>query len=119
VRMPGERIEMRLPDGACNPYLATAAVIAAGLDGVDRNLSAGDPVNENLYEWAPSQLAEHGIGVLPQNLSQALDALESDHVIRGALGPVVDEFIKLKRMEWIEYMRHVSDWELKTYLEFF
>jgi len=119
VRMPGERIEMRLPDGACNPYLATAAVIAAGLDGVDKNLAPGDPVNENLYDWTPSQLAEHGIGVLPQNLSQALDALESDHVIRDALGPVVDEFIKLKRMEWVEYMRHVSDWELKTYLEFF
>jgi len=57
--------------------------------------------------------------VLPQNLEQALDALESDRMICDALGPVANEFLKLKRMEWLEYMRHVSDWELKTYLEFF
>jgi glutamine synthetase len=119
VRMPGERIELRLPDGSCNPYLATTAVIAAGLDGIDRGMSAGEPANENLYGWSPAQLSEHGIGVLPQNLEQALDALESDRVICDALGPVADEFLKLKRMEWLEYMRHVSDWELKTYLEFF
>ncbi|PXW16497.1 type III glutamate--ammonia ligase [Paraburkholderia caballeronis] len=119
VRVPGERIELRLPDGSCNPYLATAAVIAAGLDGVERELSPGDPANENLYTWSPEKLAAHGIGVLPQNLEQAIDALEADTLIRDALGPVADEFIKLKRMEWLEYMRHVSDWELKSYLEFF
>ena len=119
VRVPGERIELRLPDGACNPYLATAAVIAAGLDGVDRELSPGAPANENLYEWSPAKLREHGIGVLPQNLEHALDALESDRLICDALGPVADEFLKLKRMEWLEYMRHVSDWEMKSYLEFF
>jgi glutamine synthetase len=119
VRMPGERIEFRLPDGACNPYLATAAVIAAGLDGVERELSPGEPANENLYDWSPAKLREHKIGILPQNLDQALDALESDGLICDALGPVADEFIKLKRMEWLEYMRHVSDWEMKRYLEFF
>ncbi|SAK73046.1 glutamate--ammonia ligase [Caballeronia pedi] len=119
VRMPGERIELRLPDGSCNPYLATAAVIAAGLDGIDRELPLGPPANENLYEWTPAKLKEHGIGVLPQNLEQALDALEADHLICEALGPVAQEFLKLKRMEWLEYMRHVSDWELKSYLEFF
>ncbi|RQS54427.1 type III glutamate--ammonia ligase, partial [Burkholderia sp. Bp8963] len=119
VRMPGGRIELRLPDGACNPYLATAAVIAAGLDGVDRELSPGAPANENLYEWSAQKLREHGIGVLPQNLGDALDALEADRVICEALGPVADEFLKLKRMEWLEYMRHVSDWEVRQYLEFF
>jgi glutamine synthetase len=119
VRVPGERIELRLPDGACNPYLATAAVIAAGLDGVERELSPGAPANENLYEWSPAKLREHGIGVLPQNLEHALDALEGDRLVCDALGPVADEFLKLKRMEWLEYMRHVSDWEMKSYLEFF
>jgi glutamine synthetase len=119
VRIPGERIELRLPDGACNPYLATAAVIAAGLDGIDRALSPGPASNENLYDWSPAQLKEHGIGILPQNLEKALDALESDRLICDALGPVADEFLKLKRMEWLEYMRHVSDWEMKNYLEFF
>lgn len=119
VRMPGERIELRLPDGACNPYLATAAVIAAGLDGIERELSPGAPANENLYDWSPAKLREHEIGILPQNLEQAIDALESDRLICDALGPVADEFMKLKRMEWLEYMRHVSDWEMKRYLEFF
>lgn len=77
------------------------------------------PRNVNLYEWSTSQLEDAGIGLLPQNLNAALDALEGDALIRQALGPVADEFLKLKRMEWLEYMRHVSEWEVKQYLEFF
>ena len=119
VRVPKGRLELRLPDGACNPYLATAAVIAAGLDGIERELDPGAPRNVNLYEWSEAQLKDAGIGLLPQNLSAALDALDGDEVIKGALGPVADEFLKLKRMEWLEYMRHVSEWEIKQYLEFF
>lgn len=119
VRIPKGRLELRLPDGSCNPYLTTAAVIAAGLDGIDRQLHPGPAHNENLYDLSPTQLRERGIAVLPQNLDRAIDALESDALILGALGPVGCEFIRLKRMEWIEYMRHVSDWEIKSYLEFF
>ncbi|MBA2723133.1 MAG: type III glutamate--ammonia ligase [Methylibium sp.] len=119
VRGPGGRIELRLPDAACNPYLATAAVIAAGMDGVNQDMDPGEPNNDNLYEYSPQQLREHGIGILPQNLEAALDALEGDALIMKALGPVADEFLRLKRMEWIEYMRHVSDWEVASYLEFF
>ena len=119
VRVPKGRLELRLPDGACNPYLATAALIAAGLDGIDRALDPGLPRNVNLYDWSPAQLQEAGIGLLPQNLDSALDALEHDALIQTALGPVAGEFLKLKRMEWLEYMRHVSDWEIKQYLEFF
>ncbi len=119
VRIPKGRLELRVPDGSCNPYLATAAVIAAGLDGIERNLDPGEPHNVNLYDWSPGELREAGIGTLPQNLNEALDALQADSVICNALGPLHAEFLKLKRMEWIEYMRHVSDWEIKTYLEFF
>ena len=119
VRGPGGRLELRLPDGACNPYLATAAVLAAGLDGIDKQIDPGEPHNTNLYELSPAQLKEQGIEVLPQNLLAALEALEADTVIRDSLGPVADEFLKLKHMEWVEYMRHVSDWELASYLEFF
>ena len=119
VRIPKGRLELRLPDGSCNPYLATAAVIAAGLDGIDRQLNPGAPRNVNLYDWSAEQLKEAGIGLLPQNLGAALDALEADTVITQALGPVAQEFLTLKRMEWIEYQRHVSDWEVKQYLEFF
>ncbi len=119
VRVPKGRLEMRLPDGSANPYLATAAVIAAGLDGVERRLDPGNPRNVNLYEWSDAQLKEAGIGLLPQNLNAALDALEADTVITDALGPVAAEFLRLKRMEWVEYMRHVSEWEIDSYLEFF
>jgi glutamine synthetase len=119
VRIPRGRLELRLPDGACNPYLATAAVIAAGLDGIEKRLDPGEPHNMNLYELTPQQLKDEGIGILPQNLHEALLALEQDEVIRNALGPVADEFLRLKYMEWVEYMRHVSEWEVDSYLEFF
>ena len=89
------------------------------LHGIDRKLDPGAPRNVNLYDWSEAQLKEAGIGLLPQNLNAALDALEADTLITGALGPVAGEFLKLKRMEWLEYMRHVSEWEIKQYLEFF
>ena len=119
IRIPKGRLELRLPDGAANPYLATAAVIAAGMDGVARKLDPGEPRNSNLYTWSEADLKSAGIGLLPQNLGAALDALEADPVVCDALGPVAQEFLKLKRMEWLEYQRHVSDWEIKQYLEFF
>ena len=107
IRIPGGRLELRLPDGSCNPYLATAAILAAGMDGIDRKL-------------APEKLKKSGIQLLPQNLAEALDAFEADKVLRGALGEALSaEFLSLKRMEWIEYSRHVSDWETSRYLEFF
>jgi glutamine synthetase len=116
---PHGRLELRLPDGACNPYLATAAVIAAGLDGIERELDPGEPHNQNLYALSPEELKAAGIEILPQNLHEALLALEKDTVLCKALGPVAGEFLRLKHMEWVEYMRHVSDWEIKNYLEFF
>jgi glutamine synthetase len=120
VRVPYGRLELRLPDGSCNPYLATAALIAAGLDGVDRKLDPGPAYNINLYELSPAELAEKGIGVLPQNLGQALDALERDTVLTEALGSaLMAEFIDLKRREWVEYQRHVSEWELNRYADFY
>ncbi len=119
VRIPGGRLELRLPDGACNPYLATAAVIAAGLDGIEHQLDPGEPHNMNLYELSEAQLKQEKISILPQNLHEALTSLEQDKVIRYALNPVADEFLKLKHMEWVEYMRHVSEWEMDSYLEFF
>jgi glutamine synthetase len=120
VRVPYGRLELRLPDGSCNPYLATAALIAAGLDGVDRKLDPGPAYNINLYELSQAELAEKGIGVLPQNLGQALDALERDTVLTEALGSaLMAEFIDLKRREWVEYQRHVSEWELNRYADFY
>ncbi len=120
VRIPYGRIEMRLPDGSMNPYLASAAIAAAGLDGIDRQLNPGDPLNLNLYELTEAQIRERGIKLLPQSLKEAIDALEADEVVKQGLGPdLAQEFIQLKRMEWVEYSRHVSDWETRRYLEMF
>lgn len=120
VRVPYGRLELRLPDGSMNPYLATAAILAAGLDGVDRKLDPGPPINENLYEWSPEKLAQRGIGLLPQSLKEAIDAFEQDKVLRAGIGDeLAGELIELKRMEWVEYSRHVSDWERERYIEFF
>ena len=120
VRIPYGRLELRLPDGGCNPYLTTAAVIAAGLDGIKRELDPGAGNGDNLYDYSAAQLKAKKIGILPQNLNLALDAFEADKVIRDALGDgLSSEFLTLKRAEWIEYMRHVSDWEIKRYVEFF
>jgi glutamine synthetase len=120
VRIPYGRLELRLPDGSCNPYLATIAILAAGMDGVEKKLDPGEPHNTNLYEWTPEQLKKEGIGLLPQNLNESLDALEADDVLCNALGKdLAAEFLRLKRMEWVEFQRHVSAWEVERYLEFF
>ena len=120
VRIPGGRLEMRLPDAGCNPYLATAAIIAAGMDGVKQRLHPGKANNTNLYEATAAELQQAGIGVLPQNLLEAIQALEADEVVRDGLGAeLAAEFIQLKRMEWTEYARHVSDWERERYVECF
>lgn len=120
LRIPYGRIEFRLPDAGCNPYLVTAAIIAAGLDGIDRQLDPGKACNENLYKLSLEEIAARGIDTLPQSLKEACDALEADPLFREVLGAeIVDEFLKLKRMEWVEYSRHVSDWEIERYTEFF
>jgi glutamine synthetase len=120
VRVPYGRLELRLTDTSANPYLATAAVIAAGLDGIDRRLDPGEPQNFNHYTVPVEELAERGIRVLPQSLYEALLALEADPLFADSLGhEFLQEFIRLKRMEWVEYQRHVSDWEVNRYLEFY
>lgn len=120
VRIPYGRLEYRLADSACNPYLAIAAVIAAGFDGIARAIDPGAPQNLNLYELSAADLAQRGIGVLPQNLGEAIRALDEDAFFAQALGAeIVAEFIDIKRREWNDYSRHVSDWEINRYLEFF
>jgi len=120
VRVPYGHLELRLPDSSCNPYLAGAAMIAAGLDGIDRELDPGPPHNVNFYEMSEKELRRNKIKLLPQNLGEALDALAADKFFAAALGSeIIGEFLELKRMEWIEYSRHVSDWEIERYLEFY
>jgi glutamine synthetase len=113
--LPG-RFEWRLPDASANPYLATACLVAAGLDGIERGLDPGPEATDDLFVLPPARLRERGIGLLPQSLDQALDALEADEVVRGALGSALAaEFLRLKRAEATDYARHVSAWELERY----
>jgi glutamine synthetase len=120
VRIPGDRLELRLPDGSCNPYLTTAGIIAAGLDGIRRKLDPGEPNNTNLYDLSPEQVVAAGVPILPQNLNDAIDEFAKDSVLREGIGDnLAAEFIRLKKMEWIEYSRHVSAWETDRYLEFY
>lgn len=116
VRTLKGRFEWRVPDASANPYLATAALIAAGLDGIDRRLDPGPPCTDDLFDLSLTQIRERGIALLPQSLSAAIDAFERDEVICSALGETLTrEFIRLKRAEWTAYARHVSPWEMARY----
>jgi len=120
VRVPYGRLELRLCDSSCNPYLATAAVIVAGLDGIERKLNPGPPHNFNHYKRSEQELEGMGIKILPQSLRAAIQALEDDELFKEQLGTdFLKEYIELKHMEWVEYQRHVSDWEIQRYLEFY
>ncbi len=126
IRVPGHgrqhesatRIELRCPDPSANTYLAFAAMLAAGLDGVERDLTPPPPVNEDVYDFDERDLRERAIGTLPGTLAEALDALEQDEVIREALGQrIVEAFLRAKRVEWGKYRIQVTNWELERYLE--
>ena len=126
VRMPAtrapsaSRIELRSPDPSSNPYLAIAAMLHAGLDGIERDLEPPGPVRENIYEFDEAKREEYGIDTLPENLGDAIDALEADDVIWNALGDhVAEKFVEAKRTEFAEYSTEVSEWEKERYLEKF
>jgi glutamine synthetase len=120
VRTLAGRFEWRLPDAAANPYLATAGLIAAGLDGIARRTDPGAACTDDLFEQPLAALRARGIGVLPQSLGEAVEALQADAVLCEALGAsLAGEFIEAKRAEWIAYARHVSDWEMQRYGDLF
>lgn len=118
IRIPAPgRFEIRVVDGAANPYLAFAGIIAAGLDGIEQKMDPG-PLNlDNLYELPEEQLSAREIDVLPVTLGEALDALKKDAVVQGALGAkYADMYLKVKRDEWLFHNRAVSDAERAHYL---
>lgn len=114
------RIELRSPDPSCNPYLALAVMLHAGLDGIENDLRAPEPVRENIYEFDETKREEYGIDTLPGSLDKAIDALEADPVITEALGAhITEKFIEAKRVESEEYRIQVTEWEKDRYLETF
>jgi glutamine synthetase len=125
IRIPAPgRIEIRSTDGAANPYLAAAAIIGCGLDGVAKKTSPGEPNLDNLYELSPAQIKRKRIKTLPANLLDAVRAAKKNKALRDWLGEMdgrayLDYFAEVKMAEWQEYHTTVSDWELRRYLTLF
>jgi len=122
IRIPagrgeGTRVELRSPDPSCNPYLALAVIIKAGLDGIRRKLYPPDPFNVNLYQLTPAERVRMGIQSLPGYLGEALEELKRDEVIQEALGEhLLRNFLRAKAIEWEIYRVQVHGWELDQYL---
>jgi len=116
-RGSGTRVEIRMPDPSCNPYLAFAVMIAAGLDGIRNKTSPGEPVNKNIFEMSQREKRRHKIDELPGDLSEALKELRKDEIVKGALGEhLTTQFLEAKSAEWAKYIAVVHKWELDEYL---
>lgn len=122
VRVPSARgsatrIELRSPDPSCNPYLALALTIKAGLDGIQKKMEAPPAVTRNIYRMSADERLALGVKNLPESLGTALDRLEEDSVMMDALGPhIAERYIEAKRIEWDVYRQQVHEWEIDQYL---
>jgi glutamine synthetase len=122
VRVPAARgvktrIELRTPDPSCNPYLALAVMLRAGLDGIDKQIDPGPPVNKNIYTMSRRERRHLRIDELPANLGEALDEFEKSELMRDTLGDhIFTHYLAAKRAEWDSFSRHVSPWEVDRYL---
>jgi glutamine synthetase len=121
IRIPGPgRMEARVVDGAANPYLSCAAILAAGMDGIANQIDPGVPNYGNFYEASEEDLRERKIAFLPATLAEAIDAFEADPVIRSALGEDFSKYYAgVKREEWRLYHQHVGEWEREQFLKTF
>lgn len=115
---PGH-IEDRTMSAGCNPYLAYAAYLAAGMDGIEKEIQPPKPNFGNMYALTMDEIRKRGVSTLPQTLNEALDHLEKDDVVLDSLGAINSEFVRLKRLEWNEYHSKVSQWEIQQYLTMF
>jgi glutamine synthetase len=116
-RPESTRLELRCPDPSCNPYLAFAVMLSAGLDGIKRRLEVPAISNQDLYHLDNEWRLAHGLKTLPGSLGQALKEMERDPLVRETLGDhIFERFVEAKSMEWQEYCRQVSQWELERYL---
>ena len=114
------RIELRNPDPACNPYLAFAVMLKAGLDGIKNNLEPPEPVEEDIYSLDDESRIQKNIDVLPTSLLEALGELKKDKILRETLGEhLFERYIDVKTKEWDEFKKQVTSWEIDTYLDTF
>jgi glutamine synthetase len=124
VRIPEKRrtrrFEFRGADGTCNPYLLSACLLAAGLDGIHNRIHPGEPANEDVSWLTDTEMKERGIFRAPRTLEEAIDSLSQDTILAQAIGREIwEEFIKVKRTEWDKYSRHVGEWERNHFTQRF
>ncbi|MGI6012385.1 MAG: type I glutamate--ammonia ligase [Ruminococcus sp.] len=113
----GLNLELRSPDSTSNPYLVFALCLAAGLEGIEKNLKAPEELTEDIRKLSCEEKLSRGIGLLPENLGEALQAMEEDELVKKVLGEeYVKEYCRTKRKEWKGYLAQVSEWELNQYL---
>lgn len=125
IRIPnapkeGTRVELRNPDPSCNPYLALALMLAAGLEGIEKNLTPPPAVNANIYEMSQEELSDNGLDSLPKDLYEAIKLMASDKLVNDTLGKhITDYYVKAKLIEWERYCITVHPWETDEYLTVF
>ncbi|MDR3091701.1 MAG: type I glutamate--ammonia ligase [Clostridiales bacterium] len=118
TRGAGTRVELRCPDPASNPYLSLAVCLAAGLDGIEKNMQAPAPTDRNIFSLSEEERADLGIESLPSNLKAAIAATEADPFVREVLGNhVYETYIKAKKHEYDQYRIRVTQWELDSYMK--
>ncbi len=112
------RLEVRCPDPACNPYLAIAAILAAGLDGIEKKITPAQPINCNIYELSDKQISELGVEKLPSTLKDAIDAMKESQLVKNLMGEqLFFKYIMAKEHEWRDYSSRITPWELEAYLK--
>ena len=122
MRIPkgGGRVELRPSDSACNPYLTSAMCLAAGLEGIAENLDPGEPNTENMYLVSQQEREARGVFMLPRTLEEAVNAFKLDPLSHEVFGEAMfTSWTEYQQAEWLSYLNHVSDWEVKRYLKFF
>jgi glutamine synthetase len=113
----GTRIEVRIPDPACNPYLALAVMLRCGLDGIAGRIDPGEPVNKDIFKMSEREKRRLKIDSLPADLNQAIKAMQKDAVVMDALGPhIATHYVEAKQAAWHEFIAQVHPWELERYL---
>jgi glutamine synthetase len=117
VYLSGARVECRAVDPAMNPYLAAAMMLAAGIEGIEKDLDPGEPNNVNMYELSEAELSDRGVNSLPRTLLAAIDAFAADPLSREVFGADLHaSYIDIKQREWWSFHNAISKWELDNYL---
>lgn len=120
ARGKATRVELRCPDPSANPYLALAGCLAAGLDGIEKNMTPPDEINENIFSMTDARRKELGIDSLPGSLKEAIEALSKDELLVDVLGDhCYTQYVEGKKSEWDSYRTAVTDWELKRYMRIY